>query len=381
MPELSRDQVVAGRIHAQQLDRPPPAGSEPERAPTDAAVFDLGVQETGRDGASWALVNRGVPLESPAALYRCPDVSLAWTLRGAPHFYRRSELVDVLTATSPFSDADAAKRVIGASGPWSEAGISARDALAAVAAELRAVVDRPRVKGEVSTLVSDRLGGPYVRDCRRCDAVHVWELPFRLAALEAGLELEPGTSPPVLHRIRGWPRRRPGPVDDPSAAPEQLQPIRAIIRLLGPITPAEVAGFFDGSVTDVKRLWPADAIAVQAAGRKAWVLAGDEPPEIGPDLVRLLGPFDLLLQSRDRSLLLPDKERRRALWPSLGRPGAVLVGTELVGTWRPRASGRRFGIEATFWRRPTKAERGSIDLEAERLAAHRGAEFAGVATG
>ena len=53
---MKRSQVLAYRIHAQQLDR-----AEAARAITDAAIFDFGVQDTGRDGASWALANRGVP--------------------------------------------------------------------------------------------------------------------------------------------------------------------------------------------------------------------------------------------------------------------------------------------------------------------------------
>src|SRR4051794_37667935 len=69
MSTLTRDQVVALRIRAQQLDRGPA-----ERVPTDAAIFDLGVQETGRDGASWALVNRGVPLGLQQELYDSRDV-------------------------------------------------------------------------------------------------------------------------------------------------------------------------------------------------------------------------------------------------------------------------------------------------------------------
>jgi hypothetical protein len=43
----TRADVLAYRIHAQELDRP----SAP-RGLTDAAIFDFGVQDTSRDGAS-----------------------------------------------------------------------------------------------------------------------------------------------------------------------------------------------------------------------------------------------------------------------------------------------------------------------------------------
>ena len=75
---FSRDDVLRFRVRAQELDRD-------RRAGADAAVLDLGVQDTGPDGAAWALAIRGaqVPAE---------DLVLAWTLRGAPHAYRRAEV-------------------------------------------------------------------------------------------------------------------------------------------------------------------------------------------------------------------------------------------------------------------------------------------------
>ena len=58
--DLTREQVIGHRIAAQQLDRAAASG----RPVTDAAILDLGVQDSGRDGASWALANRGVPVAS-----------------------------------------------------------------------------------------------------------------------------------------------------------------------------------------------------------------------------------------------------------------------------------------------------------------------------
>ena len=44
----------------------------------------------------------------------------------------------------------------------------------------------------------------YLRFCRPCNAIHLYEMPFRLAAVRAGLELQPDTSPPVLQHITGF---------------------------------------------------------------------------------------------------------------------------------------------------------------------------------
>jgi len=370
---MKRSQVLAYRIHAQQLDRP-----EAARAITDAAIFDFGVQDTGRDGASWALANRGVPVRDATELEASPDVALVWTLRGAPHYYRRTELPEVLVATSPLSDRDAAKRVIGADKPLKEAGIPTLAGLTEVATQMRHVVTRTLDKGEVSTQLTALLDPPYLRYCGACKATHSWEVPFRNGALYAGLELEPGTSPPVLRRIPGWSRRTPGPAPDPLAAPKSLQPIRNYLRFLGPSTPSDVAAFLDSPVAEIKAHWPKDAEEVPVAGRQAWALGEVGDIEQDQELLRLLGGFDLFLQGKDRDLIVPDVSRHKELWPILGRPGAVLHGTDIVGTWRPKATSRAFTLRLSLWTALSKRIRSQLEIEAERLAAHRGLQLAGI---
>ncbi|HZA71515.1 MAG TPA: crosslink repair DNA glycosylase YcaQ family protein [Propionibacteriaceae bacterium] len=371
----TRADALAYRIHAQQLDRP----SAP-RELTDAATFDIGVQDTGRDGASWALANRGVPVRSSEELEGSDAVALAWTLRGSPHYYRRPELFDAFVATSPMSEADAMKRVLSADKVLKVAGVPAAAGLAEIAAKMRTVVTRPMVKGEVSTRLTTALDEAYLKYCVPCGAMHAPEQAFRLAALYAGLELEPGTSPPVLRRIKSWPRRTPGPAADPLSAPAHLQPIRNYLRFLGPARPADVAGFLETSVAEVKAHWPEDAVPVRVAGAERWWLGGTEP-DLDAGLVRLLGGFDLLLQGRDRDLLVPDKSRHKALWPVIGRPGAVLVGAEVVGLWRPKAAGRRFTLRLELWRKVRARAREALEQQAELLAGHRGLTLSAIDEG
>ncbi|WNV75791.1 DNA glycosylase AlkZ-like family protein [Geodermatophilus sp. DSM 44513] len=349
-PTLTRRQVLDLRVHAQQLGRV--AGD-----PADTAVLDLGVQDTGPDGGRWALALRGVDA-------RDGELATLWTLRGAPHLYRRADLPGVVAATAPFSEADAAKRVFDAAKPLRAAGIGTLEALDTVAATMRSVVSAPMVKGEVSGRLTELLPAPYLRHCRPCDATHLFEQPFRLAALRAGLELEPGTSPPVLRPVPG--------LTPATEVPPHLDVVRGYLRLLGPATPALVAGYLDAPVGDVRARWPQDAVEVTVDGERRWLLAEDAarlagvPPARG---VHLLGPFDLFLQARDRPLLVADPARAKTLWPVLGRPGAVLADGDVAGTWRPRKAGASLVVAVELW---APVAREQVVTAAERLAASRG---------
>lgn len=358
---VTRRQALAHRMRVQQLDGR-------TRGLDAVAALDLGVQDTGPDGAPWALACRGADVHASTDLSE--ELVLAWTLRGAPHYYRRPEARQVAAATAPFSEADAAKRVFDASKPLRAAGIGVDDALAHVAAEMRDVVRAPTAKGDLSAALTGRLDEPYLRWCNPCQATHSYEQTFRLAALQAGLELQPGTSPPVLRRIRGW----RGPA---ATVPDHLDVVRGAVRLLGPTTVKDVAGFLDAHLQDVKARWPDDAVPVTVDGGERWVLDEHEDAlaEAEPDdEVRLLAPFDLFLQARDRELLVADPTRRKDLWRNLGRPGAVLRGPDVVGTWRPRAKGKVLGLAVDRWARVAEAP---LVSAAERLAEFRGTRFAG----
>ncbi len=240
----SRSAVLRHRVRVQQLDRAPGAAA----GSGDVALLDAGVQDTGPDGALWALALRGLDVRRgtwPEAL------TLAWTVRGAPHAYRRDDLPAVERALRPWSSADAATRVFDAARPLRAAGVDPRDALVTAARTMRDVVTRPLPKGDVSTAMTARLPEPYLRPCRPCGTTHMYEQTFRLAALHGGLELEPGTSPPVLRRVPGWPEDAVGRTDAPAPGGRH-DLVRTTLHLLGPATPRLVATFLDAPVGDVR---------------------------------------------------------------------------------------------------------------------------------
>ncbi|GGK14751.1 hypothetical protein GCM10010124_04190 [Pilimelia terevasa] len=369
-PTVTRAQVLAYRWRRQQLAA--------DTAAADPDLLDFGIQDTGPDGAGWAVHLRGGTAPDAAAHF------LAWTLRGAPHLYRRADAAAVTTATAPLSELDAGKRIFDANRALKAAGIPALEALARVAEAARAVVTAGTPKGRLSATLTDRLPEPYLRDCRPCQAVHPDEMLFRLAMLPAALELTADTSPPVLRRIPKLRARLLATLGD-QAAP-RVDVIRNYLRFYGPATAREAAAFTDSPVREVQRCWPADAVAVRVRDdpRAAlYALAGDLPdllaaaPTRGE--LRLAGPYDAFLQGRDRDLLVPDGSRHRTLWAVIGRPGGILLDGEVAGTWRPRTTGRRLALAVDWWRPATPTLRTLLAAEGERLAAYRGVSFAGAA--
>lgn len=381
------EDVLAFRWRRHQLDRP-----ERSAPVEEIDLLDYGVQDTGPDGAAWALAIRGAAVDGaavdgaaiPKALVGVDDLVLAWTLRGAPHAYRRSDLDAISVATAPYDESDAAKRIFDASKPLKDNNIAVLDALATIAAAQRSIVTSSMSKGEMSSQLTELLEPPYLRQCVPCDATHAYEQPFRLAALQGGIEIEAGSVPAVVRRIPGFtaPRyRHPASdlVDRHGVDAARFDVVRNYLRFYGPATHKEASAFIDAPVAVVKRYWPTDVVDV---GEKRFLLAEDvELLAAGPagdQTIRLLGPFDPYLQGRDREGLVADPDRRKDLWRVLGRPGAVVMDGAVVATWRPKSSGKKLAIAVEFWTRPSAAIRTATESEAERLAAFRGVSFAGL---
>jgi hypothetical protein len=366
--DVTREQVIAYRVAAQGLHRD---GS----SLGDLAVLDIGVQEAMGQPAGLAFAAR---LPDDVALG--PDdlavgpgrrLALAWTLRGAPHVHRRRDLDAIAGALWPLSEPDAAGRLNETGPSVKKAGIPALEQYEIAVAAMREVVTAPIAKGAASTAVTKRIPKVMWRDCRACKAHHVSDSAMRAAAPAAGIEMEPGTAPPVLVP-RAKAKRPKGP--DPKAVGRLALDYLA---MLGPAGPGEFAGYLEARRADVADVWPEKGLAeVSVAGRPAWLpedrvdALRDAP---APEIVRLLGPFDPYMQARDRDLIVPDKTVHKTLWPVLGRPGVLFVDGEIAGTWRTKTSGGKLTITVdTFGpRRPSVWKQ--VDAEAERVAQVRGA--------
>jgi hypothetical protein len=162
----------------------------------------------------------------------------------------------------------------------------------------------------------------------------------------------------------------PRPAVDPSDA--RLELARRYLHVFGPTTPesfVEWAGIGPrGGIAAFDAL-RSSLTPVRTPAGDAWILTRDEPTfrdPIGPVApARLLPSGDayFLLQGADRELLIPDADRRRALWTPRVWPGGILVEGEIVGTWR-RAQQT---VTVQTWRRLSRAARDAVEAEAESL--------------
>jgi hypothetical protein len=228
--EVTRAQVMAYRAAAHGLDRR-------TKAAADLAVLDLGVQSAG-ESARLAVAARlaDVPRGEDDPLTDDETFALLWSFRGAPHLHRRADLPGLVSALWPLNEADAMSRLPAERAALRAADMSALDAFSAVARALRSVVTRPLSKGEVSAAVTARLPEALSYECRPCQAVHVYVGIFQQAGLFAGVRHVPDQSPLTLVPLEGRPRI-------PTKAAGTTEVLRAYLRLHGPATLTDAAGY------------------------------------------------------------------------------------------------------------------------------------------
>jgi hypothetical protein len=162
------------------------------------------------------------------------------------------------------------------------------------------------------------------------------------------------------------------PPPDMDAAEACLELARRYLHVFGPATPsafAQWAGIASAVGRAAFEALVGSLTPVRTPVGDAWILANDEPtfrapakPFAGPRLLPSGDAF-FLLQGADREILVPEADRRRALWTPRVWPGGVLLGGELVGTWR------RADTDVTIqpWRRLSRGEVDAVQAEAESL--------------
>jgi len=172
-----------------------------------------------------------------------------------------------------------------------------------------------------------------------------------------------GAGPPAIWTV---------PPPDIDRRDARLELARRYLHIYGPTTPEAFARWSGIGLRHAAAAF--DALRalltpVHTPVGNAWILARDEPVlrgasgAVAPARLLPSGDAYLLLQGPDRELLVPDADRRRALWTPRVWPGGLLLEGEIVGTWR-RADAV---LTVQTWRRLSRAERDAVEAEAQSL--------------
>lgn len=162
----------------------------------------------------------------------------------------------------------------------------------------------------------------------------------------------------------------PQPEIDPGEA--RLELARRYLHVFGPTTHSAFTKWAGIGSAEGRAAFEAlaeEIIAVRTPIGEQWILTKDEPSfratpsTAAPARLLPSGDAYFVLYGADRALLVPDENQRGELWTSRVWPGAVLVGGEIVGTWR-RANAV---VSIQTWRRLSAADRQAVEAEAESL--------------
>jgi hypothetical protein len=319
--DLSREQVLAHRRRAGALDeRLPPGGTSLERA-------------------AWAGLQDSMP--------RAAVLSIHARVAGTePSTWEDSALVQVWGPRFSAYVVPARDRAVFTLGRLPAGGKGLRRA-EDTAARLHAFLDGRRMRYDEAGL-----------------GVGVHPNALRYAAPTGTVLMRwEGARLPVIWTV-------PRPELDPGEA--RLELARRYLHVFGPTTPAAFAKWAGIGAAEGRGAFDSLAREVMAARTPVgdgWILTSDEhsfratPSPAAPARLLPSGDPYFLLHGVDRELLVPDENKRRELWTSRVWPGAVLVGGEVVGTWR-RASAV---VAVQTWRRLSTAEREAVEAEAESL--------------
>lgn len=240
----------------------------------------------------------------------------------------------------------------------------------------------PRARGDLSAALTRRLPDAMSSWCERCGSRHVYENLFRLPGAFGVYCVAPRSGREVSYvRLDRWLTDVPPPMVGDEWA--RLELLRRFLCAYGPTKPAGFADWARTSPSDAGQRFAdlADDLATVVGDdvpegvmlARDRVALGRSPLPVG---ARLLPPNDPYLLGRDRATIVPDSGLRKAVWPSVGQPGTVLVDGEIVGTWRAQQKSPTLNLQITSYRFLPERTRSALDDEARAVAVLRGAKHA-----
>ena len=254
---VTRSQALAFRLTRHHLSER--LGPDGARA---AAV--VGLQDTPPGTAALSLAARADV--APRAL---GELVLVPSVRGAPLAVAVEDLA-LFTAGLEPPDEEAAKVLVG--NAWrSLDAISALDALDRVSDAVHdSLRGGPLVRDDFHQALRERLPRELLWWCKGCGSHHVHPSLWRATGIRGVLAIvgREGRS-----AVFGLPPAAP-PIEDPGA-----ELARRFLRAYGPARPKLLADWAGLATSHARALWEraGDVVAVDLDGKRAWVLAGDEP--------------------------------------------------------------------------------------------------------
>jgi hypothetical protein len=363
MDSITWRQVAALRMRRQHLLTPAPRSRL-----VDVVRDHVAIQAQVMSSAELSLRARVRGLRRDDvrdALWQERTLVKTWAMRGTLHLVAASELSELV-------------RALGTRLGWQSAvwlryfKVSKQEMVELQDAIGELLSDEPMTRQDLADALAEKLGDPAFAE----RVTSSWGTFLKPAAGRGYLAFGPdrGRNVTFVH---------PGAwlgIDIPEPDDDGLDAV--IVRHL--------AAFPGASKAELARWWGAAASRVTAAskrlgdrlvivdleGMKAYVLAEDTAEllrtEPEPDAtVRLLGGFDpyTLSLQKEAEPLLP-LARRPLVSRTAGWISAVLLsGGAVAGTWTHETKPKATTIELSPWRRLTKAERVSIDSEAQAIGA------------
>jgi hypothetical protein len=242
--------------------------------------------------------------------------------------------------------------------------VAARDLAVFSLGRLPAEAGPRRIAEDLAARLHTHLGGARMTYGEAGEALGVHPNRLRYAAPTGRVVIRwDGARQPTVWTV-------PPPQVDPRAA--RLELARRYLHVFGPATPeafAEWAGIGSRQGRAAFDALDRSLTAVGTPVGDTWILTRDEPSfratsrPAAPARLLPSGDAYFLLQGADRELLVPDAERRRALWTSRVWPGALLVEGDVAGTWRRGEA----TVTVQPWRRLSRAARDAVEAEAASL--------------
>ena len=383
--KVSRDDVIAFRLHAQHLTE-----RLGEHGLLDAAG-SCGVQNSPPGSALLALHARVRNLSQERvdeAVAEDKSLLQSWCMRGSPFYFPTADAPVFTTGVLPPTEEATRQFILGAGQSVDKLGLGLTEAVELTGAEIGDVLTGRRLAieelgAELAGRIARKLSrkqrdiweqeGPYAAGQPLGEAVV--HFCIRILTLQKVVCFAPrdGNKAPFV-LVDEW---LDDPIPDTAPKTARAELLRRYLRCYGPSTRADFAAWLGVRAGDAGPWWSLveDEMTEVEFGRKTWILTEDldalqSAPK--PKGVRLLPPRDPYTQLRDRETTI-DKQYHLHVWRAVGDPGTVLVDGEIAGVWRPRKSGRKLTITVkSFGIMPARTKR-PLQAEAEQVATLRGA--------